>query len=137
MRPLRGLQETRVATREVSGVLVTGQQERAMQMPSLYLKGLGRSLSKGTATPVHRPQRTSPRPRAFPQHRNRVGDECTAMPAPSAFPCFLEKVTFQGIRRGEGYCVVGRASRDSAGFSAMEECLISRGGRNLRFPLRF
>ena len=26
---------------------ITGQQERAMQMPSLYLKGLGRSLSKG------------------------------------------------------------------------------------------
>ena len=39
--------------------------------------------------------------------------------------------------RGEGCCGVGRASRDSAGFSAMEEGLISRGGRNLRLPLRF
>ena len=39
--------------------------------------------------------------------------------------------------RGEGCCVVGRASRDSAGFGAMEEGLISRGGRNLRLPLRF
>ena len=33
--------------------------------------------------------------------------------------------------RGEGCCGVGRASRDSAGFGAMEEGLISRGGRNL------
>ena len=39
--------------------------------------------------------------------------------------------------RGEGCCVVGRASRDSAGFGAMEEGLISRGGRNLRLPLGF
>ena len=39
--------------------------------------------------------------------------------------------------RGEGSCGVGRASRDSAGFSAMEEGLISRGGRQLRLPLRF
>ena len=30
--------------------------------------------------------------------------------------------------RGEGCCGVGRASRDSAGFGAMEEGLISRGG---------
>ena len=39
--------------------------------------------------------------------------------------------------RGEGSCGVGGASRDSAGFGAMEEGLISRGGRNLRLPLRF
>ena len=39
--------------------------------------------------------------------------------------------------RGEGYCGVGGASRDSAGFGAMEEGLISRGSRNLRLPLRF
>ena len=39
--------------------------------------------------------------------------------------------------RGEGCCGVGRASRDSAGFGAMEEGLISRGGRNLRLPLQF
>ena len=39
--------------------------------------------------------------------------------------------------RGEGCCVFGRASRDSAGFGAMEEGLISRGGRNLRLPLGF
>ena len=38
--------------------------------------------------------------------------------------------------RGEECCGVGRASRDSAGFGAMEEGLISRGGRNLRLPLR-
>ena len=30
--------------------------------------------------------------------------------------------------RGEGSCEVGGASRDSAGFVAMEEGLISRGG---------
>ena len=39
--------------------------------------------------------------------------------------------------RGEGYCGVGGASRDSAGFGAMEEGLTSRGGRNLKLPLRF
>ena len=38
---------------------------------------------------------------------------------------------------GEGCCGVGGASRDSAGFVAMEEGLISRGGRNLRPPLGF
>ena len=39
--------------------------------------------------------------------------------------------------RVEGYCGVGGASRDSAGFVAMEEGLISSGGRNLRLPLCF
>ena len=39
--------------------------------------------------------------------------------------------------RGEGCGGVGRAPRDSAGFGPMEEGLISRGGRNLRLPLRF
>ena len=39
--------------------------------------------------------------------------------------------------RVEGYCGVGGVSRDSAGFVAMEEGLISRGGRNLRLPLCF
>ena len=32
---------------------------------------------------------------------------------------------------------LGRVSRDSTGFRAMEEVLISSGGRNLRLPLRF
>ena len=41
------------------------------------------------------------------------------------------------LLRGEGYCGVGGASRDSTGFGAMEEGLISRGGRKLRLPLRF
>ena len=39
--------------------------------------------------------------------------------------------------RGEGSCGVGGASRDSAGSGATEEGLTSRGGRNLRLPLRF
>ena len=39
--------------------------------------------------------------------------------------------------RVERYCGFGGASRDSAGFGAMEEGLISRGGRNLRLPLCF
>ena len=39
--------------------------------------------------------------------------------------------------RGEGSCGVDGASRDSAGFGAKEEGLISRGGRNLRLPLCF
>ena len=38
--------------------------------------------------------------------------------------------------RGEGCCGVSGASRDSAGVGAMEEGLTSRGGRNLRLPLR-
>ena len=32
---------------------------------------------------------------------------------------------------------LGEASRDSTGFAAMEEGLISRSGRNLRVPLHF
>ena len=37
------------------------------------------------------------------------------------------------------YCAynIGEASRDSTGFVAMEEGLISSGGRNLRLPLQF
>ena len=38
---------------------------------------------------------------------------------------------------GEGCCGLGGASRDSAGLGAMEEVLISWGGKNLRLPLRF
>ena len=39
--------------------------------------------------------------------------------------------------RGEGSCGGGGAPRDSAGSGATEEGLTSRGGRNLRLPLRF
>ena len=39
--------------------------------------------------------------------------------------------------RGEGRYGFGEASRDSTAFVAMEEGLISSGGRNLRLPLRF
>ena len=39
--------------------------------------------------------------------------------------------------RGEGRCGVGGASRDSTGMVAMEEGLISSGGRNLSRPLQF
>ena len=39
--------------------------------------------------------------------------------------------------RGEGSCGGGGAPRDSAWSGAMEEGLTSRGGRNLRLPLRF
>ena len=38
--------------------------------------------------------------------------------------------------RGEGSCGGGGAPRDSAGSGATEEGLTSRGGRNLRLPLR-
>ena len=34
--------------------------------------------------------------------------------------------------RGQGYCGVGGASRDSTGFGETVEGLISSGGRNLR-----
>ena len=39
--------------------------------------------------------------------------------------------------RGEGSCGGGGAPRDSAGSGTTEEGLTSRGGRNLRLPLRF
>ena len=39
--------------------------------------------------------------------------------------------------RGEGRCEFGGASRDSTGFVAMEEGLISSGVRNLSLPLQF
>ena len=39
--------------------------------------------------------------------------------------------------RGEGCCEFGGASWYSTGFVAMEEGLISSGGRNLRLPLQF
>ena len=39
--------------------------------------------------------------------------------------------------RGEGRCGFGGASRDSTGFVAMVEGLISSGGRNLRLPLQY
>ena len=40
-------------------------------------------------------------------------------------------------QRSENRCGVGGISRDSTGFVAMEEGLISSGGRNLRLPLQF
>ena len=40
-------------------------------------------------------------------------------------------------QRSENRCGVGGTSRDSNGFVAMEEGLISSGGRNLRLPLQF
>ena len=51
--------------------------------------------------------------------------------------CRLQAVLARVPLRGEGSCGVGRASRDSAGSGATEEGLTSRGGRNLRLPLRF
>ena len=39
--------------------------------------------------------------------------------------------------RGEGRCGFGGASRDTTGFVAIKEGLISSGGRNLRLPLQF
>ena len=51
---------------------------------------------------------------------------------------------FRGLRelprvpqRSENRFGVGGTSRDSTGFVAMEEGLISSGGRNLRLPLQF
>ena len=52
-------------------------------------------------------------------------------------PVFLSKESKgQGTLRGEGSCGGGRAPRDSAGSGETEEGLTSRGGRNLRLPLR-
>ena len=39
--------------------------------------------------------------------------------------------------RGQGYCGVGGASQDSTGLGAMEEGLISSGGRKLGLSLHF
>ena len=58
----------------------------------------------------------------------------TSFPSPSAGDLReLPRVPL----RGEGSCGVGGASRDTAGSGKREEGLTSRGGRNLRLPLRF
>ena len=55
---------------------------------------------------------------------------------PSTSPGDLRELPMLPLR-GEGSCGVGGASRDSAGLGAMEEGLVSRGGRKLRLPLLF
>ena len=99
-----------------SGLHARGEGERVMALESRegtrasrrVEEGLSRSLSGGGGKP--------------------------SFPSPSAGDLReLPRVPL----RGEGCCGVGRASRDSAGFGAMEEGLISRGGRNLRLPLCF
>ena len=45
------------------------------------------------------------------------------------------KAAVHGVAKLDTTCGGGGAPRDSAGFGAMEEGLISRGGRNLSVPL--
>ena len=62
---------------------------------------------------------------------------CGGKPSsPSTSACDLRELPRVPLR-GEGYCAVGVASQDSTGFAAMEEGLISKGGRHLRLPLHF
>ena len=84
-----------------------------------------------------------------PQGPGRIGVFRAALSAvvPALWAAILGgpshgKVTTGGGRpvlrlRGEGSCGGGGAPRDSAGSGATEEGLTSRGGRNLRLPLRF
>ena len=99
-----------------SGLHARGEAERVMALESRegtrasrrVEDGLSRSLSGGGGKP--------------------------SFPSPSAGDLReLPRVPL----RGEGSCGVGGASRDSTGMVAMEEGLISSGGRNLRLPLQF
>ena len=62
------------------------------------------------------------------EEKGTTEDEMAGCPSTSAGD--LRELPMVPLR-GEGCCGVGRASRDSAGFGAMEEGLISRGGRRL------
>ena len=99
-----------------SGLHARGEGERVMALESRegtrasrrVEEGLSRSLSGGGGKP--------------------------SCPSPSAGDLReLPRVPL----RGEGSCGGGGAPRDSAGSGATEEGLTSRGGRNLRLPLRF
>ena len=62
---------------------------------------------------------------------------CSGKPSfPSTSPGDLRELPRVPLR-GEGCCGIGGPSRDSSGFGAIEEGLISRGDRKLRLPLLF
>ena len=112
----RGSQGASRAAPGKSGLHARGEGERVLALESRegtrasrrVEEGLSRSFSGGGGKP--------------------------SFPSPSAEDLReLPKVPL----RGEGSCGGGGAPRDSAGFGAMEEGLISRGGRNLRLPLGF
>ena len=112
----RGSQGASRAAPGKSGLHARGEGERVMALESregtrasrCVEEGLSRSLSGGGGKP--------------------------SFPSPSAGDLReLPRVPL----RGEGSCVVGGASWDSAVSGATEEGLTLRGGRNLRLPLRF
>ena len=99
-----------------SGLLVRGEGERVIALESWEGTGASRHVE---------------------EELSRSFSGCGGKPSfPSTSACDLRELPRVPLR-GQGYCEVGGASRDSTGFSAMEEGLISRGGRNLRLPLRF
>ena len=112
----RGSQGASRAAPGKSGLHARGEGERVLALESRegtrasrrVEEGLSRSLSGGGGKP--------------------------SCPSPSAGDLReLPRVPL----RGEGSCGGGGAPRDSAGSGATEEGLTSRGGRNLRLPLRF
>ena len=112
----RGSQGASRAAPGKSGLHARGEGERVLALESRegtrasrrVEEGLSRSLSGGGGKP------------SFPSCSDGDLRELPRVPL-----------------RGEGSCGGGGAPRDSAGSGATEEGLTSRGGRNLRLPLRF
>ena len=99
-----------------SGLLVRGEGERVIALESWEGTRASRHVEEGLSSSFS------------------GGGGKPSFPSPSAGDLReLPRVPL----RGEGSCGVGGASRDSAASGSMEEGLISRGGRNLRLPLRF
>ena len=112
----RGAQGASCVAPGKSGLLARGEGERVIALESW----------EGTRASRH-----------VEEELSRSFSGCGGKPSfPSTSACDLRELPRVPLR-GQGYCEVGGASRDSTGFSTMEEGLISRGGRNLRLPLRF
>ena len=112
----RGSQGASRAAPGKSGLHVCGEGERVMALESWERTRASRRVEEGLS-------------RSF-----SGGGGKPSFPSPSAGD--LKELARVPLR-GEGSCGGGGASRESAGLGAMEEGLISRGGRSLRLPLRF
>ena len=112
----RGDQGTSRAVPGKSGLCARGEGERVLALESREGSRASRSVEEGLS-------------RSF-----SGGGGKPSFPSPSAGE--LRELPRVPLRT-EGSWGVGGAPRDSAGSGATEEGLTSRGGRNLRLPLRF